>query len=91
MSEDNYEPSRVKIGIYIPLFANSTLANLLIMLAVFYILLGDWCFAGHIISTQPRVAHILTHYAHYIVPFVLILLEIFIIYESGSFGLIGLG
>ena len=76
------------IGIYTPLFASSNLLNLLIMLAVFYVLLGVWCFAGYALSKQPHIAHVLTQYAHYIVPFVLIALGIFIMYESGSFGLL---
>lgn len=76
------------IGIYTPLFASLTLPNLLIILAVFYVLLGVWCFVGYAISRQPHVAHVLTHYAHYIVPFVLIALGVFIMYESGSFGLL---
>lgn len=75
------------IGIYTPLFASSTLTELIIFLIVFYILLGVWCLAGYLISKQPHVAHVLTHYAHYIVPFVLIALGVFILYESGSFDL----
>lgn len=76
------------IGIYTPLFAGSSATDLIIILIVFYILLGVWCFAGYAVSKQPHVAHVLTHYAHYIVPFVLIALGIFIMYESGSFGLL---
>ena len=34
------------IGIYTPLFANTTLPHLLIIIAVFYVLLGVWCLFG---------------------------------------------
>lgn len=73
------------IGIYIPLFAGSTAFELLIILAVFYILLAVWCVSGYVLSKQQHIAHLLTHYSHYIVPFVFVGLGIFIMYECGTF------
>lgn len=75
------------IGIYTPLFAGSSLFNLVVIIAVFYILIAVWCFAGYVVSKQPHVGHVLTNYAHSIVPFVLIALGIFIMYESDLFGI----
>lgn len=78
------------IGIYTPLFASSTLAGLLVMIAVFYVLLGVWCLAGYLITRQPAVAKLLSRYGHLVMPLVLIGLGVFIILESGTLSLLGL-
>ncbi|MBF2026239.1 MAG: cadmium resistance transporter [Oscillatoriales cyanobacterium C42_A2020_001] len=73
------------IGIYVPLFANSSFAELMIILSVFLILIGVWCLLGYQLSQHPLLSHTLTRYSHRIVPFVLIALGIFIIIESGAY------
>lgn len=78
------------IGIYTPLFASSRSADLLVMLLVFYLLIGVWCYGGYTISRHPWVARILSRYARVIVPFVLIGLGILILLESGTLGIFGL-
>lgn len=79
------------IGIYTPLFASSTLTSLLVMIAVFYVLLGVWCLAGYFITRQPAIAKLLSRYGHLMMPLVLVGLGIFIILESGTLSLLGLG
>lgn len=79
------------IGIYTPLFASSTFAGLLVMIVVFYVLLGVWCLAGYLITRQPAIAKLLSRYGHVVMPLVLIGLGIFIILESGTLSLLGLG
>jgi cadmium resistance protein CadD (predicted permease) len=78
------------IGIYTPLFASSDLAQLLVILAVFFVLLGVWCAAGALLGGHPAVKKTLDRYGHIIVPFVLIGLGIYIIIESGTLSLVGL-
>jgi cadmium resistance protein CadD (predicted permease) len=78
------------IGIYTPLFASSDLVRLLIVLVVFYALLGVWCYVGYVVTRHPAVAHVLTRYGHLIVPFILIGLGIYIILDSGTLALFGL-
>ncbi|MDX2239110.1 MAG: cadmium resistance transporter [Leptolyngbyaceae cyanobacterium bins.302] len=73
------------IGIYVPLFANSSLAELMIILSVFLILIGVWCVLGYQLSRHPLLSLTLTRYGHRIVPFVLIALGVFIIIESGAY------
>ena len=73
------------IGIYLPLFANSSLAELGVILSVFFILIGVWCILGYQLSRHPLLSHTLNRYGHRIVPFVLITLGIFIIVESGAY------
>lgn len=76
------------ISIYLPLFAGYDLANLGVTLAVFFVMIGIWCRIADLLSRQPAIAHILTRYGQAIVPFVLIGLGLFIMYERGTFSLI---
>lgn len=76
------------IGIYVPLFASSDLARLGILLSVFYLMIGVWCYVAYRLTRQPTVAHVLTRYGHRIVPFVLIGLGIFILLESETYQLL---
>ncbi|HAG83717.1 MAG TPA: transporter [Cyanobacteria bacterium UBA12227] len=75
------------IGIYVSLFASINLASLGVILGVFFLLIGVWCYLAYRLSRQPAIAHILARYGHAIVPFVLIGLGIFILVESGSYTL----
>lgn len=76
------------IGIYIPLFASSTLANLVIVLSVFFLLVGVWCIISDWLAGHPTVAPILSRYSHIFVPVVLIGLGIYILIENQSWTLI---
>lgn len=71
-----------------PLFAASELGQLLVTLGVFFVLLGVWCLAGYSIGGHALVAKALDRHGHVIVPFVLIALGLYIIYESGTLALV---
>jgi cadmium resistance transport/sequestration family protein len=75
------------IGIYVPLFASCDLPMLLLILAVFFGLIGVWCYVAYRLAQFPAIAHILTRYGHAIVPFVLIALGMFILLESKTYQL----
>jgi cadmium resistance transport/sequestration family protein len=75
------------IGIYVPLFASSTLESILVILGVFFLFLGVWCYAAYKLTHQPAIAHVLARYGNALVPFVLIGLGVFIVLESGSLSL----
>lgn len=72
------------LGIYAPLFANSSLSELVIMLSVFFALVALWCFLGYFLGKHPAVSKVVDRYGHLIVPFVLIALGFYIMIESGS-------
>lgn len=55
---------------------------------MFFLLLAVWCVIGYYLSSHPLVARTLDRYGHLIVPFVLIGLGIYILYESGTFTLL---
>lgn len=72
------------ISIYMPLFANSALESLLVIIGVFLSLVGVWCYATYKLASQPAVADVLTRYGNHLVPFVLIGLGVFIVLDSAS-------
>lgn len=76
------------ISIYIPLFAGHDLTSLGVILSVFFIMVGIWCAIAYLLSRQPTIANILNRYGNALVPFVLIGLGVFIIYERGTFSLL---
>lgn len=76
------------IGIYVPLFANSDFTSLLVILSVFFVLIGVWCYIAYLLTRHSTTAHVLTHYGQVIAPYVLISLGIFILIESGTYKLL---
>ncbi|XGV98834.1 MAG: cadmium resistance transporter [Leptolyngbya sp. BL-A-14] len=76
------------VGIYIPLFASSSLSSLGIILLVFFVMVGLWCFVAHQFTRHPLVAQGLTRYSSAIVPFVLIGLGLFILIDSETYRLL---
>src|SRR5919202_3767178 len=76
------------ISIYIPLFAGSNLVRLGVILSVFFFMVGVWCAIAYLLTRQPMIAQVLSRYGHAIVPYVLIGLGLFIMYERGTFRLL---
>jgi cadmium resistance transport/sequestration family protein len=72
------------VGIYMPLFANSAPESLLVMIGVFLLLVGVWCYVTYKLTCQPAIADLLTRYGNSLVPFVLIGLGVFIVLDSAS-------
>ncbi|MBF2051656.1 MAG: cadmium resistance transporter [Elainella sp. C42_A2020_010] len=76
------------VGIYIPLFASSTLPNLAVILVVCYLTVGVWCFMSYHLTRQPAIAFVMARYARKIFPFVLIWLGFSIVIENQSYRLL---
>lgn len=76
------------ISIYIPLFAGQDFIGLLIILGIFFVMVGVWCGIAYLLTLQPNLAYVLSRYGKPIVPFVLIGLGLFIMYERGTFELL---
>lgn len=72
------------VGIYVPLFASSSLASLGVILVIFFLLIGVWCRVAYQLTRHSAVARVITSRAHRIIPFVLIGLGIFILIECGT-------
>jgi cadmium resistance transport/sequestration family protein len=75
------------IGIYVPLFASCDLPMLVSILAVFFGLVGVWCWVAYRLARFPAIAHSLTRYSHAIIPFVFVGLGLFILLESKTYQL----
>ena len=78
------------IGIYVPLFASSTLPNLSVILAICYLTVGLWCFISYHLTRQPGVAFVMARYARKVFPFVLIWIGYSIVMENQSYRLFGM-
>ena len=70
------------VGIYVPLFASSNWQSLLVILGVFFLMVGVWCYAAHQLTKVPAIAETLTRYGNPLVPFVLIGLGSLILIDS---------
>lgn len=76
------------IGIYVPLFASSTLPSLGVILCVCYLTVGLWCFLSYNLTRQPGIAFIMARYARKVFPFVLIWIGLSIVFENQSYQLL---
>lgn len=72
------------VGIYMPLFANTTLPSLMVIIAVFLLLVAVWCYVTYKLTCQPAISNLLTRYGNGFVPYVLIGLGAFITLDSAS-------
>ena len=70
------------ISIYVPLFSSIQLEGFLIIISLFFLLLGIWCYAAYQLTHQHKIADFLTKYGNYLVPFVLMGLGVVIIWKS---------
>lgn len=76
------------IGIYVPLFANSKLAELVIILSVFMVMIGIWCIIGYQLVRYPLIKRAFNQFGGRIVPLILISLGIFILVDSQTYQLL---
>ncbi len=76
------------IGIYIPIFASNRPLNLLIILMIFYVLVGVWSAIAYYLTRHRAIALVLTRYGQILTPFILIGLGIFILIDSESYRLL---
>ena len=70
------------ISVYVPLFANSSLVSLILIIGVFFLLVGVWCYLAYKLINRGAIASILTRYGNAIAPLVLIILGAIIVLES---------
>jgi cadmium resistance transport/sequestration family protein len=70
------------ISIYVPLFANSNLVGLSLILGTFMVMIAAWCGLAYVLARHPAIAHTVANYGQRIVPWVLISLGVYILLES---------
>ncbi|WP_392531689.1 cadmium resistance transporter [Nostoc sp. C117] len=76
------------IGIYVPLFASSSLPSLSVILCVCYLAIGVWCLLSYNLTRNPLMTPVLTRYGRKVFPFVLIYLGLSILIKSESYRLL---
>jgi len=64
------------------LFASATWESLLVVLLVFFAMVGVWCYAAYRLTCIPTIADNLTRYGNQLIPFVLIGLGVLILIDS---------
>ncbi|PWJ05777.1 cadmium transporter [Streptomyces sp. NWU49] len=75
------------IGVYVPVFATAGLGGVSAYVVVFLVLLAVWCCAGRFLATRPAVAEVFSRWGDLLLPVVLIAIGLFLLIESGAFGL----
>jgi cadmium resistance protein CadD (predicted permease) len=76
------------IGIYVPLFAASTLTTLGVIVSICYATVGLWYFLSYHLTRQPAIAFVIARYARKFFPFVLIWIGLRIIIDNESYNLL---
>lgn len=70
------------ISVYVPLFASQHPQDVLLIIMVFWVLVGLWCYAGYRLVRYPAIARILDRYGERLVPYVFIVLGAYIVLEG---------
>lgn len=76
------------IGVYIPLFVNLSIVELIYTIGIFLLLVYIWVTIARYFTTHHRFAGILKKYNHIVFPLLLIALGIYILIESRTFDLL---
>jgi cadmium resistance protein CadD (predicted permease) len=75
------------LGIYIPLFASSSLQSLAVIIPICYLIICTWLFMSYNLTRTPGIALVLSRYASKLFPFVLMWLVLRIILDNESYKL----
>jgi cadmium resistance protein CadD (predicted permease) len=75
------------LGIYIPLFASSSLQSLAVIVPICYLIVCTWLFMYYYLTRTPGIALVLSRYASKLFPFVLMWLGLRIILDNESYKL----
>ena len=70
------------ISVYVPLFANSSLTSIILIIGVFFIMVGVWCYLAYKLINRQAIASILTRYGKAIAFLVLIILGAIIVLKN---------
>jgi cadmium resistance protein CadD (predicted permease) len=75
------------LGIYVPLFASSSIQQLATIIPICYLTVGCWLLMSYSLTHQPGIAFVLSRYARKIFPFVLMWLGFRILKDSEAYTL----
>jgi cadmium resistance protein CadD (predicted permease) len=72
------------IATYIPLFGAGNIMRMGILIGIFLLLIGLWCYIGHALVSLPIIANTTERYGHVVLPFIFITLGMLIMIETGT-------
>jgi len=75
------------LGIYIPLFASSSQAQIAVILLVFFVFVVIWLAVAYGLLFVPIVSRMIQRYGEYMIPFGLIALGVYILWDSDTFSI----
>lgn len=73
------------ISTYTPLFASESFIHIAVLISLFLLLVGVWCYIGYALARLPTIAPTIEHYGSIFLPFVYILLGLLVMIRSGTF------
>jgi cadmium resistance protein CadD (predicted permease) len=76
------------LSVYIPLFATLPAVTVGLYCGVFAVLVGLWCLVSYYLVQHPGVHKVLARYGHIILPFFLIALGGWILFETQAYTLV---
>lgn len=76
------------LSIYIPMFVHNTFGHKLVIVAVFLLLTSVWCYIAYIIVWNPLYGKSIKKHRHAVIPFVLIGLGGYIMWDNHTFALL---
>ena len=76
------------LGIYTPLFATRSGADIVVIGVVFAVLTATWCLMARWMVEHRLLGAPIRRYGHRVVPFVLIGLGVLVLYDASSFGIL---
>jgi len=71
------------ISLYTPVFRTTPIADTVVTIIVFFLLVAVWCLVARVVGTNKTVTELLEKVEHWLVPAVFIGLGLFILIESG--------
>ena len=76
------------VGVYVPLFAVSSAAQTAVIVAVFLVMTALWCALAHWLVHHRTIGVPIRRYGHRVLPFVLIAVGLFVMFEAGTLALL---
>ena len=76
------------VGVYVPLFAVSSAAQIAVIVAVFLVMTALWCALAHWLVHHRTIGVPIRRYGHRVLPFVLIAVGLFVMFEAGTLALL---
>ena len=78
------------IAVYVPLFAQRTVPEILLICMVFGMMTGLGCLSGKFLVSHPSIGKLIRRHAPRITPFVLIAIGIYILLKTWTLPVSGL-